>query len=53
LQTRRNEIINQVAAVNQRAKAVEKMGIAIQSQIEDIYKRAMHDLSNTIREKVL
>ncbi len=39
LTTRRTEITSQIAAVNSRAKQVDKMGQTIQSQIDEIYKR--------------
>ncbi|KAJ3060300.1 hypothetical protein HDU98_003719, partial [Podochytrium sp. JEL0797] len=51
LQSRRTEILNQIGAVNQRAKAVEKMSEQIESQIEETYKRAMSELQTLIREK--
>jgi hypothetical protein len=39
LTARRAEIQSQIAAVNSRAKQVDKMGSAIQAQIDEIYKR--------------
>ncbi|KNC97606.1 uncharacterized protein SPPG_07075 [Spizellomyces punctatus DAOM BR117] len=53
LQTRRTEINNQIAAVNSRAKAVEKMGSQIEAQIEEMYKRAMKDLKNIVQKKLI
>ncbi|KAI8618567.1 hypothetical protein BC830DRAFT_1166058 [Chytriomyces sp. MP71] len=52
LQSRRTEIINQIGAVNQRAKAVSQMGAQIETQIEDMYKRAMAELHNVINDKI-
>ncbi|KAI9093726.1 hypothetical protein DFS34DRAFT_630104 [Phlyctochytrium arcticum] len=52
LQERRTEIINQIAAVNSRAKAVEKMGTQIETQIEEMYKRAMNDLRHIVQKKL-
>ncbi|KAJ3327303.1 hypothetical protein HDU76_012036 [Blyttiomyces sp. JEL0837] len=52
LQSRRTEIVNQIAAVNHRAKAVEKMGLLIEGQIEDMYKRAMSELHMILRDKI-
>ncbi|KAJ3284908.1 hypothetical protein HDU79_007752 [Rhizoclosmatium sp. JEL0117] len=52
LQSRRQEIMNQIGAVNQRAKAVEKMSEQIETQIEEAYKRAMADLHSIVREKL-
>ncbi|KAJ3008755.1 UNVERIFIED_CONTAM: hypothetical protein HDU68_002967 [Siphonaria sp. JEL0065] len=52
LQSRRTEIMNQIGAVNQRAKAVEKMSEQIETQIEETYKRAMAELHGIIREKM-
>ncbi|KAI9341381.1 hypothetical protein BDR26DRAFT_860336 [Obelidium mucronatum] len=52
LQSRRQEIMNQIGAVNQRAKAVEKMSEQIETQIEETYKRAMAELHAITREKM-
>ncbi|KAJ3010638.1 hypothetical protein HKX48_007306 [Thoreauomyces humboldtii] len=52
LQARRTEITSQIAAVNSRAKAVEKMGAQIEAQIEDMYKRAMADLKHVVKNKL-
>ncbi|KAJ3396295.1 hypothetical protein HDU80_010029 [Chytriomyces hyalinus] len=52
LQSRRTEIINQIGAVNQRAKAVSQMGSQIETQIEDMYKRAMAELHTVINDKL-
>ncbi|KAJ1548647.1 hypothetical protein HK405_001325 [Cladochytrium tenue] len=52
LQTRRSEIVNQITAVNHRAKAVEKMRILMENQIEEIFRRAMSDLHILIKEKL-
>ncbi|KAJ3038902.1 hypothetical protein HDV00_012824 [Rhizophlyctis rosea] len=52
LQTRRTEINNHIAAVNSRAKAVEKMGAQLESQLEDMYRKASTDLREIIRMKL-
>ncbi|KAJ3157358.1 hypothetical protein HDU89_002772 [Geranomyces variabilis] len=52
LQNRRTEIANQIGAVGSRAKAVEKMGSQIEAQIEEMYKRAMLDLKDIVRNKL-
>ncbi|KAJ3140083.1 hypothetical protein HK100_010581 [Physocladia obscura] len=52
LQSRRSEIMNQIAAVNQRAKAVERMGEQTEAQIEEMYKRAIQELRGIIQEKL-
>ncbi|KAJ3220698.1 hypothetical protein HK099_004099 [Clydaea vesicula] len=52
LQGRRTEITNQISAVNSRAKAVEKMGHLVQTQIDEIYRRATEDLRILIQRKM-
>ncbi|KAI8827098.1 uncharacterized protein EV422DRAFT_563176 [Fimicolochytrium jonesii] len=52
LQTRRSEITNQIAAVNSRAKAVEKMGAQIETQIEEMYRCAMADCKKIVKNKL-
>ncbi|KAI8905723.1 hypothetical protein DFJ77DRAFT_478771 [Powellomyces hirtus] len=52
LQNRRTDITSQIGAVNSRAKAVEKMGSQIEAQIEEMYKRAMGDLKEIVRNKL-
>lgn len=46
------EITNQISAITSRAKAVEKMGFAIQSQIDEIYRRATEQLRGITRRKM-
>ncbi|KAJ3207583.1 hypothetical protein HDU67_007374 [Dinochytrium kinnereticum] len=52
LQSRRAEIVNQVASVSNRAKAVEKMCGQLESHLEEIYKKALTDLRIAVREKL-
>ncbi|KAI9355993.1 hypothetical protein DFJ73DRAFT_641345 [Zopfochytrium polystomum] len=52
LQTRRAEIANQIIAVNHRAKAVEKMRVVMEAQIEDMFRKAMADLHGLVRDKL-
>ncbi|KAJ3087204.1 hypothetical protein HK102_011592, partial [Quaeritorhiza haematococci] len=52
LQSRRTEITNQIAAVNSRAKAVDKMAAQIQHQIDEMYRRAVEDLKVIVKKKM-
>lgn len=52
LQSRRAEIINQITAVSHRAKAVEKMRLVMESQIDEIYKKSINDLHYIINHKL-
>ncbi|KAJ3106846.1 hypothetical protein HDU96_008099 [Phlyctochytrium bullatum] len=52
LQSRRTEIVNQVASINNRAKAVEKMCGQLESQLEEMYKKALKELRMASREKL-
>eukprot|EP00842_Homolaphlyctis_polyrhiza_P006860 jgi/Hompol1/763/HPOL_005432-RA len=52
LQSRITEISNQISAVNSRARAVEKMGLQVEQQIEEMYQRAMSDLKSIIQSKL-
>ncbi|KAJ3136549.1 hypothetical protein HK101_003996, partial [Irineochytrium annulatum] len=51
LQSRRTEIVNQIAAVNHRAKAVEKMGSQIETQIKEMYERVLSEARGQICDK--
>lgn len=51
-QSRRTEISNQLACINARAKAVEKMANSIKEQIEDCYRKSIIDLRSKVNEKI-
>ncbi|KAI9203809.1 uncharacterized protein BJ171DRAFT_622590 [Polychytrium aggregatum] len=52
LHARRSEITNQIACINARARAVEKMACVIEGQIEEIYKKAMLELKTAAQNKL-
>ncbi|KAJ3096081.1 lariat debranching enzyme [Phlyctochytrium planicorne] len=52
LQSRRTEIVNQIASVSNRAKAVDKMCGHLEGQLEEIYKKAVTDLRVAVKEKL-
>lgn len=52
LQTRRTAISNQLSAIHARARAVEKMSTQIETQIEEIYRKAIQDLRSIIKRKM-
>jgi chaperonin cofactor prefoldin len=53
LQTRKNDIQNQVSAIRSRAKAVQMLRQTIESQIEEAYKKAMADIEKITENKVV
>lgn len=52
LHSRKNDIVNQIAAINSRAKAVEKMGTQLEHNIEEMFKKAMKELRDIIQYKL-
>ncbi|KAI8906868.1 hypothetical protein EDD86DRAFT_248451 [Gorgonomyces haynaldii] len=52
LQSRRQDITNQIQAINSRARAVEKMGTQLEASIEEVYKKAMRELRTIIQHKL-
>ena len=52
LQTRRNDINNQVTSVHSRATAVEKMHDELQSQLDEMHRKASMKLKDLIQHKL-
>jgi hypothetical protein len=52
LQGRRNDILNQTSAINSRAKAVEKMGSQLESNLEEMFKKCVQELRDIIQQKL-
>lgn len=52
IQQRQARIASQVQAVNERAKAVENMALQIETQLEELYRRAQGQLRFMIKRKL-
>lgn len=52
LENRRNTIHSQISMVQERAKSVEQNAIEVQQQLEEIFKKAQHDLKTITKKKL-
>lgn len=52
LDSRKQRIEGQLAAVGERVKAIESNAAEVQQQLEDLYKRALSDLKNITKKKL-
>lgn len=52
LHSRRTESANQIAAINSRARAIEKMGVQLEASLDEMYKKSMKELRDIIQLKL-
>lgn len=53
MESRRTEIINQIAVIKSRSKEVEKLNSQLETQIQEIAKKALNELKKITNLKVI